>query len=146
MMALQEMAFRVAQGGLVSQAELGQSQPSWESWIVVSAKRRAILAFCLLNNVYNAENGAPNFLAEELRDMFVPGAKSLWGAKTRLDWEREYRCHLSRWEDGQLKLSELWRLPDTGTSERRERISRWVETADEFGMMLCALCIHLHGY
>jgi hypothetical protein len=146
MMTLQEMAFRVAQSGLVSQAELDQSQPSWESWIVTSAKRRTILAFYLLSNVYNADNGAPNFLAEELREMFVPGAKSLWGAKTRLEWEREYRRYASRWEDGQLRLAELWRSPDTGTPERRERVGRWVEAVDEFGMMLCALCIHLHGY
>ncbi|KAL2128966.1 hypothetical protein VTI74DRAFT_8405 [Chaetomium olivicolor] len=146
MMTLQEMAFRVAQSGLVSQAELGQSQPEWESWVVVSAKRRTILAFYLLSSVYNADNNVPNFLAEELREMFVPDAKWLWGASTRLDWEREYRRHLSRWEDGQLRISELWRSPDTGTPERRERIDRWVQTADEFGMMLFAVCVHLHGY
>ena len=146
MMTLQEMAFRVAQSGLVSQAELGQSLPEWESWVVVSAKRRTILAFYLLSSVYNADNNVPNFLAEELREMFVPDAKWLWGARTRLDWEREYRRHLSRWEDGQLRISELWWSPDTGTPERRERIDRWVQTADEFGMMLFAVCVHLHGY
>lgn len=146
MMTLQEMAFRVAQSGLVSQAELGQSKPEWESWIVVSAKRRAIFAFYLLSSVYNADNHVPNFLGEELREVYVPDAKRLWEARTRLGWEREYRRHLSRWEDGQLRISELWRSPDTGTPERRERIDRWVQTADEFGMMLLAVCVHLHGY
>jgi len=146
MVTLQEMAFRTAQSGLVSQAELGRSRPKWESWIVVSAKRRAIFAFYLLSSVYNADNYLPNFLAEELREVYVPDAKRLWEARTRIEWEREYNQYLSQWEDGQLKISELWRSADTGSSERRERIDRWVQSADEFGMMLFAVCAHIHGY
>ncbi|WPH01295.1 Hypothetical protein R9X50_00413300 [Acrodontium crateriforme] len=146
MMTLQEMAGRIARSGLVSQAELHQTLPEWESWIVVAAKRRAIFAFYLLISVYNAENDLPNFIAEELRDVYAPDAKQLWEAKTRLEWQREYRRYLSQWEDGQLKISELWLSPETGTRKRRERIDRWVQTADEFGMMLFAVCIHLHGY
>ncbi|OWZ42667.1 hypothetical protein C368_03525 [Cryptococcus neoformans 125.91] len=146
MFTLQEMAFRTAQSGLVSQAEFDQSRPKWESWIVVSAKRRAIFAFYLLSNVYNADNYVPNFLAEELKEVYAPDAKRLWEARTRIDWEREYSQYLSQWEDGQLKISELWRSPDTGSAERRGRIDRWVQSADEFGMMLFAVCAHLHGY
>lgn len=145
MITLQEMASRVARSGLVSQAELDQTLPAWESWIVVAAKRRAIFAFYLLSSVYNAENDLPNFLAEELREVYVPDAKQLWEAKTRAEWQQGYRRQLSNWEDGQLKISELWFSPETGTTKRRERIDRWVQTADEFGMMLFAVCVHLHG-
>lgn len=146
MVTLQEMAFRTAQSGLVCRAEISRSQPRWESWIVASTKRRAIFAFYLLSSVYNADNRVPNFLAKELKEVYVPDAKGLWEAKTRAVWEREYSHYLSLWEDGQLKISELWRSPDTGSVERRERIDRWVQTADEFGMMLFAVCVHLHGY
>lgn len=146
MFTLQEMAFRTAQSGLVSQAEFGRSRPKWESWIVVSAKRRAIFAFYLLSNVYNADNYVPNFLAEELKEVYAPDAKRLWEARSRIDWEHEYSQYLSQWEDGQLRISELWRSPDTGSAERRGRIDRWVQSADEFGMMLFAVCAHLHGY
>lgn len=31
------------------------------------------------------------------------------------------------------------------TEKRRERIERWVRSADEFGMMLFAVTAHLHG-
>jgi hypothetical protein len=30
-------------------------------------------------------------------------------------------------------------------AERRERVDRWVESVDEFGMMLFAVCAHIHG-
>ncbi|KFY36843.1 hypothetical protein V495_07573 [Pseudogymnoascus sp. VKM F-4514 (FW-929)] len=146
MVTLHEMAFRTAQAGLASQAELARSQPTWESWIIVSAKRRAIFAFYLLSNVYNADNCAPNFLAEELREVHVPDAKRLWEARSRSEWEREYTQYLSKWEDGPMLISELWLSPDTGSPGRRERIDRWVQSADEFGMMLFAVCVHLHGY
>ena len=146
MVTLHELAFRTAQAGLVSQAELARSRPTWESWIIVSAKRRAIFAFYLFSSVYNADNYVPNFLAEELREVYVPDAKRLWGARGRDEWEREYSQYLSEWEDGLMMISELWLSPDTGSTGRRERIDRWVQSADEFGMMLFAVCVHLHGY
>ena len=146
MVTLQEMAFRVTQGGLMSQAELSRSRPTWESWIIVSAKRRAIFTFHLLSSVYNAENYMFNFVTEELREVYVPAVRRLWEARSRGDWEREYSQYLSEWADGPLKISELWLSPETGSAARRERIDRWVQGADEFGMMLLAVCVHLHGY
>jgi hypothetical protein len=146
MATLHEMAFRNAQAGLVSQAELSHSRPSWESWIVVSTRRRAVFAFYLLSSVYNAENCVPNFLAEEMREVYMPDAKRLWEAESRIEWERQYSQYLSEWEDGLMTISELWLSPDSGSIERRERIDRWVQSADEFGMMLFAVCVHLHGY
>ncbi|KAF2814232.1 uncharacterized protein BDZ99DRAFT_459940 [Mytilinidion resinicola] len=146
MVTLHEMAFRTTQAGLVSRAELARSRPTWESWIIVSAKRRAVFAFYLLSSVYNADNYVPSFLAQELREVYVPDAKRLWEARSRREWEREYSQYLSEWEDGLLMISELWLSPDTGSKGRRERIDRWVQSADEFGMMLFAVCVHLHGY
>ncbi|KAM6527357.1 hypothetical protein FSOLCH5_003426 [Fusarium solani] len=146
MVTLQEMAFRIAQGGLVLHSELNGTRPSWESWIVASVKRRAVFTFYLLSSVCNADSNLPNFLAEELREVYAPDSKRVWEAKSRQEWEREYARHLSLWPDGPLKISELWRSPDTGSTGRRERIDRWVQGADEFGMMLFAVCVHLHGY
>ncbi|UNI23123.1 hypothetical protein JDV02_008961 [Purpureocillium takamizusanense] len=146
MVTLQEMAFCAAQGGLVSHAELAGSRPTWESWIVASAKRRAMFAFYLFSSVYNEDNNVPNFPAEELRGVFAPDAKLVWEARARGVWEREYARHLALWPDGPLKISELWRSPETGSERQRERIDRWVQAADEFGMMLFAVCVHLHGY
>lgn len=146
MAVLHEMAFRVAQTGLVSRAERARSRPTWESWIIVSAKRRAIFAFYLLDSVYNADNHIPNLLAEELREVYVPDAKRLWEARSRSVWEAAYSQYLSEWADGPMVISEFWQSPDTGSPARQERIDRWAQGADEFGMMLLAVCVHLHGY
>lgn len=145
MFTLQEMAFRTAEEGLVLHSELRGARPTWESWIVASVKRRALFTFYLLSSVYNTDRGLSNFLAEELREVYAPDPKSLWEAGSRREWERKYARHLSLWPDGPLKISELWRSPDTGSSVRRERIDRWVQGAYEFGMMLFAVTVHLHG-
>ncbi|KAJ5773679.1 hypothetical protein N7457_008575 [Penicillium paradoxum] len=142
---MQEIAFRSAKTGLTCRTEQCKARPRWESWIVASAKRRTLFTMYLFTNVYNTQVGLPNFVAEELRGVMVPESKILWRASSRTDWEREYNRHLSRWEDGMLEISELWKSSDTGTDAQRERIERWLQSADEFGVMLFAVCAHIHG-
>lgn len=145
MMTLMELAFRTAQNGLLCTAETTHTRPNWESWIVVSAKRRAIYTMYLLTSVYNSDRGLPNFVADEMKGVYVPESKVLWEVTDREVWEKEYDRHLLEWEDGMLEISELWRSTETGSTERRERIGRWVRGVDEFGMMLFAVCAHIHG-
>ncbi|KAJ5513848.1 hypothetical protein N7463_003400 [Penicillium fimorum] len=142
---MQEIAFRSAKSGLICRAEETQTRPSWESWIVASSKRRTIFAMYLFTNVHNAELELPNFVAEELRGTIAPESRILWEASDRAVWEREYNRHLSRWEDGMLEISELWRSDETGTDTRRERIERWLQFTDGFGIMLFSVCAHIHG-
>lgn len=142
---MQEIAFRSSQTGLVCRAETNNTRPRWESWVVASAKRRTIYTMYLFTNVYNTQVGLPNFVAEELRGTIVPESKALWQASSRVDWEKEYNRHLSRWEDGMLEISELWKSSATGSDARRERIERWLQSADEFGVMLFGVCAHIHG-
>ena len=50
-MNIRQVAYRstVIGSGLVTKAEKDHTRPSWEEWIVVSAKRRTILAlYCLI--------------------------------------------------------------------------------------------------
>ncbi|KNG80924.1 C6 finger domain protein [Aspergillus nomiae NRRL 13137] len=145
MITLMEMAFRTARNGLFCAAELAHARPTWESWIVVAAKRRAVFTMYLFSSVYNADRLLPNFVADEMRGVYAPGNKALWEAEDRETWSREYDRHLLRWEDGMLEISELWRSAETGSAERRERIERWVQSADEFGMMIFGVCVHIHG-
>ncbi|KAJ5835281.1 hypothetical protein N7447_001307 [Penicillium robsamsonii] len=142
---MQEIAFRSAKSGLICRAEETQTRPSWESWIVASAKRRTIFAMYLFTSVYNTQLELPNFVAEELRGTTAPESRILWETSDRTVWEREYNRHLSRWEDGMLEISELWKSDETGTDSRRERIERWLQFADGFGIMLFSVCAHIHG-
>ncbi|KAF9886368.1 hypothetical protein FE257_011513 [Aspergillus nanangensis] len=145
MITLMELAFRTARNGLFCAAELTHTRPSWESWVIVSAKRRAIFTMYLFCSVYNSDRLLPNFIADEMRGVYTPGNKVLWETRDRETWEREYDRHLIDWEDGMFEISELWRSAETGTSERRARVERWVGSVDEFGMMLFAVCAHIHS-
>ncbi|CAG7965270.1 unnamed protein product [Penicillium nalgiovense] len=145
MITLQDFAFRVAKAGFTCKAELSQTRPTWESWIIASAKRRTLFTMYIFSNVYNSDKGLPNFLSDELGGILVPESKALWEASDRDSWTRQYNRHLSKWEDGMLQISELWRSPETGSEARRKRIGRWVQSTDEFGMMLFAVCAHIHG-
>ncbi|KAE8153603.1 hypothetical protein BDV25DRAFT_21824 [Aspergillus avenaceus] len=145
MITLMEMAFRTARNGLFCSAELSHTRPTWESWIVVAAKRRAIFTMYMFSSVYNADRLLPNFVADEMRGVYAPGHKALWEANDRDVWNREYDRYLSQWEDGILEISELWRSAKTGSIETRERIERWSRSIDEFGMMLFSVCAHIHG-
>lgn len=142
---LQGLAFRTARYGITCKAELSRTQPDWESWIIASSKRRTLFTMYLLTNVYNSHRGLPSFLSDEMRDVFASESKALWVAPDRGSWTKEYNRHLSKWEDGMLKISELWRSLETGSDVRRERIERWVQSTDEFGMMLFSVCAHIHG-
>lgn len=142
---MQEIAFRTAQPGLLCKEEQYSTRPAWESWIVASSKRRTLFAMYLFTSVYNSQVGLPNFIAEELRGVIVPESKILWEARGRGNWEKEYNLHLSRWPDGMLEISELWKSAETSTDARRERIERWLQYTDEFGFMLFSTCAHIHG-
>ena len=125
--------------------EINRTTPKWESWIIASAKRRTIFTLYLFTSIYNADHSVPNFIAYELAGVYAPDMKELWEARSRAEWERHYKRYLSVWEDGPLLISEMWRSPETGSTERRNRIDRWVQGVDEFGMMLFAVCSHIHG-
>jgi Fungal specific transcription factor domain len=142
---LQEFAYQLSLSGLLCTAETTHSRPSWESWIIASTKRRALYAMYLFDNVFNALARVPTYIAEELANLPVPASKSLWEATEREAWEREYDQHLAAWEGGELRISELWFAPEKDSPEHRDRVDRWVESVDEFGMMLFAVCAHIHG-
>jgi hypothetical protein len=104
---LQTLSSRLAQTGLICPSELIHSRPGWESWIIAEANRRTVYAMYMFDNVFNAMNGMPSFVGEELMDLPAPGAKALWEASDRGSWERGYNGYLARWEGSGLRLGEL---------------------------------------
>ncbi|EPQ58763.1 hypothetical protein GLOTRDRAFT_36217, partial [Gloeophyllum trabeum ATCC 11539] len=145
MINLQELACRVAQTGLVCAAELSHCRPRWESWIVASAKRRTLYIMYFLDNVYCTLNHIPCHIAEELGSLLAPASKALWEARTKEKWEREYDIHLAAWNGGGLRIGELWASRERGTATQQERIQRWLESVDEYGMMYFSVSAMIHG-
>ncbi|KAH8688978.1 hypothetical protein BGW36DRAFT_402045 [Talaromyces proteolyticus] len=145
MVTLMDLAFRTSRNGLFCTAEIKRTKPTWESWIVAAAKRRTVFILYVFSSIYNADRLLPEFIADELRNVYVPGHKALWEADNRETWNKVYDQYLSDWEDGSLVISELWPSPEKEEPKQRERIERWVQTVDEFGMTIFALCAHIHG-
>jgi hypothetical protein len=142
---LQEFAYSLSLSCLLCTAETTHARPDWASWIIASAKRRALYTMYLFDNVFNALSHVPMYIAEELAQLPVPASKALWEAGSRSVWEREYGRHLVEWEGGELRIEELWFAKGQDEGRRRERVERRVEGVDEFEMMLFAVCAHIHG-
>ncbi|KAH8811628.1 hypothetical protein F5884DRAFT_282783 [Xylogone sp. PMI_703] len=146
MINLQSLGSYAALKGLVCRAEISHSRPDWESWVVASAKRRTLFTMYTFDNVFNFFQNVPCFVGEELALVPAPSSKALWQAADRKSWEREYNLQLARWEGGFLRLGELWPHLDHGDKKNRQkRIDRWLESVDEYGMMLYATIVHIYG-
>lgn len=140
---LQGLAFRAAKTGLSCEAEHAGTGPTWESWIVASAKRRTVLIIYFLISVSSSQGGLSSFLFDELGDTFAPESKALWEASDVQTWTRAYKEHMAEWNDGAMTISELLR-PEERSTSTMERRRRWVQSKDEFGMILFSVFAHLH--
>ncbi|KAL0942090.1 uncharacterized protein CTRU02_204853 [Colletotrichum truncatum] len=149
MMNAQELACAASRNGLTCAAEQQGARPRWEAWIVAEAKRRTLFTMCMLDSALLRHDGLPSHLAIELRGLLAPGSKSLWVARERHDWEIKYNVHLATWNDGGLRIDELWPMPqDFGESDierQRDRVDLWLEDLDEYGTMMYAVTSCTHG-
>jgi hypothetical protein len=145
MMSLQDLAGDVAGRGTLCFAEAEGTRPDWESWIVASAKRRTLFAISLFDNLVNFTMGTPSFVAVELASLPAPASKTLWNSQTRQSWNQTYNQQLSHWSEGQLLISDLWPQSEENMEILQPRISRWLSSADEFGMMLYAVTSHTYN-
>ncbi|PSR83362.1 hypothetical protein BD289DRAFT_436031 [Coniella lustricola] len=159
---LHDLASKVSAAGVLCPEEVGGASltggavPHWESWIIAEAKRRTIFCVYMFEDVYNYENHCTTYLAEELAPLLAPSSKWLWQARDRASFEAEY-AHWTRAWSGQrgLAISELWpqvvsdkldeAIQTLRKQETEERIARWTEDVDEFGMFLLAVCTTTHN-
>lgn len=161
---LHDLASKVSAAGIMSPEEVGgavlaaSSVPRWETWIIAEAKRRTVFCVYMFEDVYNYESSASTYLAEELAALLAPASKWTWRASSRSSFDAEYLGWARAWSGERgLVISELWpREPGGGActddaddarrkQETQERISRWAETVDEFGMFLLAVCTTTHN-
>lgn len=144
MINLLDFAHDISASGLVCPGEISKSRPDWESWIVACTKRRTLYTLYLFDNIFCSAHNLPTFLGVELEPLPAPARKSLWDASDTTVWEEVYNTHLIDWPDGVLRISELWNLPPT-KGENKPREDRWLQSVDEFGMMIFAVTHLTHG-
>lgn len=159
---LHSLASKVSAMGIMCPEEVGDPVsfgtflPRWETWIIAEAKRRTLFCVYMFEDVYNYDNSATTYLAEELATLLAPASKWTWNATSRTSFKAEYVEWTRAWSGQRgLVISELWpREPHDNADEalkaRRkqetsDRISRWTESVDEFGMFLLAVCTATHN-
>lgn len=148
MINLQSLACASSRCGLLCITEQQGSRPRWEAWIVAEAKRRTLYTMYLFDSVLSAQDGLPTFLGTELQGLPAPANKAMWEAGARHEWEKVYNVYLTE-QTGGLRIDELWPVPaglgESDLVERRDRVDRWLEGVDEFGIMLYAVTSCTHG-
>lgn len=134
---VETFVLHVVRSGLFLSEERAQTRPSWEAWVYVTAKRRAILALYLLHWAYSFLHEVPCFDCRDLGFMPAPAPKALWQAHTENEWNTKYIHWLARWS-GQIYLqAEFGHIqPGAGLSPRAER---WLGEADEFGFIMASI-------
>lgn len=160
--ALHDLVSKVSAMGILCPEEVGNATstgsciPQWEGWIIAEAKRRTIFCVYMFEDVYNFDNNAATYLAEELAILLTPTSKWLWQASDKVAFETEYSNYVKAWNgESGLQISEFWprELAEDGDdvteAARRQRtedrISRWAENVDEFGMFILAVCTVTHN-
>lgn len=154
---LHDLASKVSAAGIMCSEEAGgTSAPRWESWVVAEAKHRTVFCVYMFEDVYNYQSGATTYLADELAVLPAPASKWMWQAADRDSFGAEYAEWARAWnEQRALAISKLWprefeESGDIAAEERRqqkvgERVARWAEGVDEFGMFLLAVCTATHN-
>lgn len=133
---VQELANHVGSVGLLLREESQHVRPSWEAWVNIASRRRAILALYLLHWVLSMYHGLPSFDCHELRYMLAPAPKHLWQTKDREEWIAYYNLWLVEWGQHEFLHGEISEA--TAGVKLDRRVEKWFQETDELGM-LCML-------
>jgi hypothetical protein len=134
------LVYQIVHAGLFLEEERTQMRPSWEAWVHVTTKRRAVLALYLLHWAYSVLHEVPCFDCRDLGFMPAPAAKVLWQAQSEQEWNTRYIHWLSRWSGQCYLQGEFGNIrPGVVMDARAER---WLEEADEFGFIMISIGIY----
>ncbi|KAJ6562803.1 hypothetical protein DFH09DRAFT_1159661 [Mycena vulgaris] len=107
---------------------------------------RTLYVMYMFDNIFNFSQNTPSYIATELGQLPAPSSKSVWAATTKHEWGTEYEHYLAEWPSNIPRLEDVWpHKVERIAKERRGRVDRWIETADEFGMFLFAVTSMIHG-
>lgn len=135
--SLQKVVYHIVGTGLVLEEEKGHTRPTWEAWIHVTAKRRAILTLYLLHWSYSVYNCLPSFDCAELGFMPAPAPKVLWQASRKEQWETMYNRWLAQWNGNEYMMREFGAIEPGPVVNPRAEL--WLEDADELGILFFSI-------
>lgn len=136
-LCLQKVVAYIGKTGLMLTEERDNQRPSWESWIHVTAKRRAVFSLYLLHWSYSVYHGLESFACNQLGFMPAPAPKFLWQAESKEKWEVLYDRWLEQWDGSPYMMREFAAIQASTSLERRTEM--WLEDADELGVLFFSI-------
>jgi hypothetical protein len=134
---IQRLVYDVVATGLFLQEEKEQARPSWDAWVHVTSKRRAVTSLYTLHWAYSVFHDTQGFDCNDIAFMPAPAAKVLWQASTEEEWNSLYIRWLARWGGRGFLQGEFNNIrPGIVMPQRAEK---WLEETDEFGVLVIAI-------
>jgi hypothetical protein len=130
--------------GLILTQERDNVRPSWESWIHITAKRRAVFSLYLVHWSYAVYHDIECFPCSQLGFMPAPAPKFLWHSQSRLKWQSLYDRWLKQWKGAPYMMCEFDTISNGTNLERRAEL--WLEDADELGVLFFSIGKNIHPY
>jgi hypothetical protein len=112
-----------------------QTNPRWEGWILSESLRRTISALFIIDFLFDISPGMNNAHCNSVKhwsEMLLPSSKQLWTAKTRFQWEQEYRAL----DNDRRPLFVDLLKHDSVDSKRGKLLEQWMAQVDEFGTLV----------
>ncbi|KAE8445698.1 hypothetical protein EG329_012996 [Mollisiaceae sp. DMI_Dod_QoI] len=132
-----DIVYHTASTGLVLQEETDHALPSWEAWVHITSKRRAVFSLYLLHWSYSIYHHLQSFNCSELGFMPAPAAKFLWEARSKEDWEFLYKKWLAQWDGCEYMQHEFGGVKPGVMLD--ERTLMWLEDTDELGVLFSSI-------
>jgi hypothetical protein len=141
-LCLQKVISYISNTGLILTQERDNVRPSWESWIHITAKRRAVFSLYLVHWSYAVYHDIECFACSQLGFMPAPAPKFLWHSQSQLKWESLYDRWLEQWQGAPYMMHEFDTIQDGTNLERRAEL--WLEDADELGVLFFSIGKNMH--
>ncbi|CAN9196101.1 unnamed protein product [Alternaria alternata] len=141
-LCMQKVVSYVARTGLMLTEERDNIRPSWESWIHVTSKRRAVFSLYLLHWSYAVYHNIESFECSQLGFMPAPPPKFLWQSWSPQEWQSLYESWLEQWHGAPYMMCEFAAIQAGPILDHRTEI--WLEDADELGILFFGIGTTVH--
>ncbi|KAH8591457.1 hypothetical protein B0O99DRAFT_269618 [Bisporella sp. PMI_857] len=134
---IRQIIYHTASSGLILPEENLHVRPSFQDWVQMETKRRAILTLYLLHWSYSIYHCLSSFDCRDLGFMPAPAAKYLWQETDHVKWEGIYNKFLAQWNGNDFYQWEFFEI-EAGV-RMNFRAETWLEDADEFGILFISI-------
>ncbi|KAH8671728.1 hypothetical protein BX600DRAFT_459593 [Xylariales sp. PMI_506] len=119
---------------------------SWQHWLYEESKKRTAIVFYLIALIVSINTGISCNAVEQYRDIPLCSAKTIWEARTDIDWVTECQEYATQIEPVPFDtLGHLIDAQDSNiTSPKGRALDRWNARTDNLGSLLNTAALASH--